>query len=177
MRRREGIKQSLLDITPVSYEKYDDSWDLEDQSKKCERAANCLLASCKCRGESEPISEEKGDLLVHSPLGTVSEMDRRAGTRNAVGAIHTQAILGMGSDSTGRYSDTAAVLNTAQTAASLNHTTDRVSQLHSKPRRIQSSWSQRILRTMITLMLFIASILKVGRKFGLVGVSIQDTVV
>ena len=40
-------------------------------------------------------------------------------------------------------------------------TTDTVSQLHSKPRRIQSSWSQRILRTMITLMLFMASILKV----------------
>ena len=142
LRRREGIKQSLLDITPVSYEKYDDSWDLEDQSKKCERAANCLLASCKCRGESEPISEEKGDLLVHSPLGTVSEMDRRAGTRNAVGAIHTQAILGMGSDSTGRYSDTAAVLNTAQTTASLNHTTDTVSQFHSKARSIQSSRSR-----------------------------------
>ena len=53
------------------------------------------------------------------------------------------------------------MLNTAPTAASLNHTTDKVSQLHSKPRRIQSSWSQRILRTMITLMLFMASILKV----------------
>ena len=40
-------------------------------------------------------------------------------------------------------------------------TTDTVSQLHSKPRRIQSSWSQRILQTMITLMLFMASSLKV----------------
>jgi hypothetical protein len=31
LRRREGIKRSLRDITPVSYEEYDDSWDLEDQ--------------------------------------------------------------------------------------------------------------------------------------------------
>ena len=43
LRRREGIKRSLRDITPVSYEEYDDSWDLKDQSKKCKRAANCLL--------------------------------------------------------------------------------------------------------------------------------------
>ena len=45
LRRREGIKRSLQDIIPASYEEYDDSWDLEDQSKKCKRAANCLLAS------------------------------------------------------------------------------------------------------------------------------------
>ena len=48
LRRREGIKQSLRDITPVSYEEYEESWDLEDQSKKCRRAVNCLLASCEC---------------------------------------------------------------------------------------------------------------------------------
>ena len=29
--RREGIKHSLRDITPVSYKEYDDSWDLEEE--------------------------------------------------------------------------------------------------------------------------------------------------
>ena len=133
------------------------------------------MASCECRGECEPISEEKGDLPVHLPLGTVAEMDRQAGTRNAdrkpfrdeVGdmlvrlppgtgaemdrrdrtinaarAIHPTTTLGPCSDSTGRYRDTAAVLNTAQTTASLNPTTDTVSQLHSKARSIQSSRSR-----------------------------------
>ena len=35
LRRREGIKHSLRDIALVSYEEYDTSWDLEDQSKRC----------------------------------------------------------------------------------------------------------------------------------------------
>ena len=99
------------------------------------------MASCECRGESEPISEEIGDLPVHLPLGTVAEMGRRAGTRNAARAIHTHAIPGRGSDSTSQYSDTALVLNTAP-AASLNLTTDTVSQLHGKARSIQSSRSR-----------------------------------
>ena len=38
LRRREGIKRGLRDITPVNYEEYDSSWDLEDQSKRCKRA-------------------------------------------------------------------------------------------------------------------------------------------
>ena len=37
-----------------------------------------------------------------------------------------------------------------------------VSQLYSKPRRFRSSWSQRIFRTMLTLMLFISSVCSVG---------------
>ena len=45
LRRREGIKRGLRDITPVSCEEYDESWDLEDQSKKCKRETECLLAS------------------------------------------------------------------------------------------------------------------------------------
>ena len=77
-------------------------------------------------------------------------MDRRAGTR-----AEARALASLGNDNTGRYSDAAAVSNTAQNAGNLNHTTDTVSQLYSKPRRFQSSWSQRMLRTMITLMLFI----------------------
>ena len=31
-RRREGIKRSLRDTAPVSYEEYDENWDIEDQS-------------------------------------------------------------------------------------------------------------------------------------------------
>ena len=56
--------------------------------------------------------------------------------------MNRPCLPGRGSDSTGRYSDTAAVLNTAQTTASLNHTTDTVSQFHSKARSIQSSRSR-----------------------------------
>ena len=76
LRRREGIKRGLRDITPVSYEEHEDSWDIEDQSKKCKRAANCLLASCECRGESEPIREEKGELPVLLSTGAEAEMSR-----------------------------------------------------------------------------------------------------
>ena len=194
LRRREGIKRNLRDIKPVSYEEYEDSWDLEDQSKKCKRAANCLLASCECRGGSEPIGEEKGELPVHVLSGEVADGSRQTGTRNVEREqisdeegdlpVHlppgagtgmdrrasTRAEAGaptsLGNENTGRYSNAAAVSNTAQTAGSLNHTTDTVSQLYSKPRRLQSSWSQRILRTMITLMLFITSICTVEGNSG-----------
>ena len=57
-RRREGIKRSLRDIAPVSYEEYEESWDFEDPSKKCRRGVNCLLASCECRPEVETCSAE-----------------------------------------------------------------------------------------------------------------------
>ena len=185
-RGREVIKLKLRDVTPMSYEEYDDSWDLEDQSKKCKRTEICLLASCECRDGGEPIGEEKGELPVHVLSGEVADGNRRAGTRDAESEqisveegdlpVHlppcagagmdrqacTRAEAGaptsLGNDNSSRYSNAAAVSNTAQTAGSLNHTTDTVSQLYSKPRRLQSSWSQRILRTMITLMLFITSI-------------------
>ena len=125
----------------MSYEEYDDSWNLEDQSKKCKRAANCLLASCECKGESEPIRDERGDLPVPLPPNTVAELGRQARTRDAAGAIHPALIPGPSSSNTRRYSKTAAVLSIAATAASSNHTTDLVSQLHSKSRSIQSSRS------------------------------------
>ena len=190
MRRREGIKRNLREITPTSYEEYEDSWDLEDQSKKCKRAANCLLASCDCRDGSEPIGKEKGELPVHTLSGGVAEVGRRAGTREAgrepirdeeadlpvhttpgAGAeldrrVGTRAEAGtlasLDNAGTGQYSDTAVVQNAAQSAGDLNYTTDAVSQLYSKPRRFRSSWSQRILRTMLTLILFISSVCSVG---------------
>ena len=156
LRRREGIKRSLQDITPVSYEEYDNSWDLEDESKKCKRVANFLLASCECRGEGEPIREEEGDLPAILSTGGETRTGRRDRTRTVA-----QAIPSLGSDHPGQYSDAVAVGNTAQTAESFNHTTDTVNQLYSKPRRVQSSWSKRIFRTMITLMLLITSIWRV----------------
>ena len=57
--KERRYKRGLRDITPVSYEEYEDSWDLEDQSKKVKRAANCLLASCECNGESESGTREE----------------------------------------------------------------------------------------------------------------------
>ena len=120
---------------------------------------NCLLAGCECKGESEPIRDERGDLTL--PPDTVAELGRQAGNRDTAGAIPPTLIPGPSSSNTGRYSNTAAGLSAAATSASSNHTTDTVSQLHSRPRRIQSSWSKRVLRTMITMMLLLASILKV----------------
>ena len=103
LRRREGIKRSLRDIAPVSYEEYEESWDLEDQSKKCRRAVNCLLASCDCRGEEEPIREEEGDLPVNLSAGWETETGGQAGTNTA--ARNTPSL---GSRHSGRYSDTTA---------------------------------------------------------------------
>jgi hypothetical protein len=97
----------------VSYEEYDDSWDLEDQLKKCKKAANCLLASCDCRGESEPIRDEREDMPVHLPPHTVAELGRRVGTIDAAGARHPALIPSLSSSDTGRYSNTAAGLSTA----------------------------------------------------------------
>ena len=88
----------------MSYEEYEESWDLEDQSKKCKRAANCLLASCECRGEVEPIREEEGDLAVILSTDGETETGRRAGTITAA-----RATPSLGSDHPGRYSDAAAV--------------------------------------------------------------------
>jgi len=127
LRRREGIKRSLRDITPVSYEEYDDSWDLEDQSKKCKKAANCLLASCDCRGESKPIRDERGVRPVHLPTHMVAELDRRAGTITAGEARHLSLIPSLSSSDTGRYSDTAVGLSAAATYDSSNPTTGTVS--------------------------------------------------
>ena len=67
----------------MSYEEYEESWDLEDQSKKCKRAVNCLLASCDCRGERGPIREEEGNLLVDLPESGETETGGRAGTDTA----------------------------------------------------------------------------------------------
>ena len=77
LRRRERIKRSLRDISPVNYEEYDTSWDLEDQSKRCKRAVNCLLAGCQCKAENEPIRNKSGVMPVHPVLDTVAELGRQ----------------------------------------------------------------------------------------------------
>ena len=137
----------------MSYEEYEESWDLEDQSKKCRRAVNCLLASCDCRGERGPIREEEGDLPVNLPASGETEMGGRAGTDTE--ARNTPCL---GSRHSGRYSDTTAGESATQTVGNSNHTSSTVTQLASKPRRVQSSWNKRIFRTMITLMLLLTSV-------------------
>ena len=57
------------------------------------------------------------------------------------GTAQPALLPGCSSSNTGRFSNTAAGLSAATTAASSNHTPDTVSQLHSKSRSIQSSWS------------------------------------
>ena len=103
LRRREGIKRGLRDIDRVSYEEYDNSWDLEDQSKRCKRAVNCLLVSSGCKRETamiEPIRREQGD------------------------DVSTVEIPGPSSNSVGRYSDTSAGFSAGRLAASSNATSD-----------------------------------------------------
>ena len=102
LRRREGIKRGLRDIDRVSYEEYDNSWDLEDQSKRCKRAVNCLLVSCGCKRETamiEPIRREQGDdvsTVEHSQTPTMpvhvipvaaAEQGKRARTQNTTGTV------------------------------------------------------------------------------------------
>ena len=125
-----------------------DSWDLEDQSKKCRRAVNCLLASCICKAERKPIRNKRVDMPVHVDTDAVSVLSRPV-TPELQTERHSQPCY---------WAQAAAAI---AGTASLNHTSDTVSQLYIKPRRIQSSWSKRILRTMITLVLLLASILKV----------------
>ena len=127
----------------MSYEEYDDSWDLEDQSKKCKKAANCLLASCDCRGESEPIRDEREDMPVHLPAHMVAELGRRAGIIAAGEARHLALIPSLSSSDTGRYSNPAAGLSSAATYDSSNPITGTVSQLNRKSGRIQSSSNPR----------------------------------
>ena len=125
----------------------------------------------QCRGESEPIREEEGDLPVLLSAGAETELGRRAETRTA-----SRAIPSLGRDNPSRYSDAAVVGNTAQTTESLNHTTDTVSQLYSKPRRIQSSLeSENITNHDYSDVVYLIN-LESGRQLGLVGVSIQDPV-
>ena len=122
LRRREGIKRSLQDITPVSYEEYEESWDLE----------------------------------VNLSARRETETGGRAGTGTAA-----RVTPSLGSKHPGRYSDAAAEESSAQIVGNSNHTSGTVNQLYSKPRRVQSSWSKRIFRTMITLILLLTSVWKV----------------
>ena len=109
LRRREGIKRGLQDMDPMSYEEYDDSWDLEDQSKRCKRAVNCLLVGCGCKRETamiEPIRREQGDgvsTVEHSQTSTrpvhvvpvaAVEQGKRAGTHNTARTVQPVLIPG-----------------------------------------------------------------------------------
>ena len=137
-RRREGIKRGLRDIIPVSYEEYDSSWDQQYQSKKCKKSLNCLLASCRCKRTAVPAE----------PIREKSEDD-----------VTTAGYTG--SCTISLFSITPTGLSAGTTAASSTHTPVSVSQLHRKPRSIQSSGSRKIFKTMLTLMLLLASIMKV----------------
>ena len=130
-----------MEIRVISARKLVISWDLEDQSKRCKRAVNCLLASCKCKAESEPIRKKSGVMLVHLVPDTVAELGRQAGTRDMDGTAQPALLPGPSSSNTGRYSNTNAGWSVATTVPSSNHTSDTVSQLHSRSRSIQSSWS------------------------------------
>ena len=93
---------------------------------------------------------------VNLSAGSKTKTGGRAGTGTA--APETPSL---GSKHPGRYSDTAVGESATQTAGNSNHTSSTVNQLYSKPRRVQSSWSKRIFRTMITLMLLLTSVWKV----------------
>jgi len=135
---------------PVSYEEYDTSWDLEDQSKRCKRSVNCLLVSCRCRRETaaiEPIRNESGDdvitvessrnltMPVHVLPDSAAEQGRQARTKDTYVTVKPVLIPDPSSNDTSRYSITTAGLSTDTTAASSNHTQDIVSQSTRNTRR------------------------------------------
>ena len=115
LRRRDGIQRSLRDIASVNYEEYNTCWDLEDQSKRCKRVVNCLLASCKCKAENEPIRNESGVMPVHLVPDTVAELGRQTGTRDMDGTVQLALLPGPSSSNTGPYSNTAAWLSPTTT--------------------------------------------------------------
>ena len=155
-RRREGIKRSLRDIAPVSYEEYEESWDLEDQSKRCRRGVNCLLASCECRPEVEPIRRERGDVPVHIQTARDTGLSGRDSTRYPDRDSRSQA-----NKNTGRYSDRAERERATHTGVDSLHIPSSTLQLYSRPRRRQSSWSKKIFQHMLTLLLLLTSVCKV----------------
>ena len=147
LRRREGIKRGLQDMLPVSYEEYDTSWDLEDQSKRSKTVVNCLLASCRCKTtEMRSIRNESRDdvttvessrnltMPVQGLHDAAAEQGRQAGTRGT--EVQPFLIPGPSSNNTGWYSITAVG---SSADATYNHSQDTTSQLYNKPRRIQSS--------------------------------------
>ena len=155
-RRREGIKRSLRDIAPVSYEEYEESWDFEDPSKKCRRGVNCLLASCECRPEVEPIRRERGDVPVPVQITGDTGPSGRASTRYPDRDSRSQA-----NKNTGRYSDLAERERATHTGVDSLHIPSSTLQLYSRPRRRQSSWSKKIFQHMLTLLLLLTSVWKV----------------
>ena len=97
----------------------------------------------------------------HTPVLLVREIPdqgKRDRTRYTVKTI--PQCSDQSNRTTGRGSITAAGLSTDTTAASSNTTSDSVSQLHSKPRRQYISWSGKILKTMLTLILLLDLVMK-----------------
>ena len=156
LRRREGIKRSLRDTAPVSYEEYEESWDLEDQPKKCRRGVNCLLASCACESEVEPIRRERGDAPVQL---------QSAGSRGPSGRDSTRDTgrdsPSLASKSTGGCSGPAERVSATHTGGELIHTPSSNPQLDPRQRRRQSFWNKQIFRNMFTLLLLLTSVWKV----------------
>ena len=126
----------------MNYEEYDTSWDLEDQSKRSKRAVNCLLAGCKCKAESKPITNKSGVMPVYLVPDTVAELGRRAGTRDMDGTAQPALLMGPSSSNTGRYSNTAAGLSTPTTSASSNHTANQGVFSHLGAVINRQEWSQ-----------------------------------
>ena len=173
LRRREGIKRGLQDIEPISYEEYDNSWDLEDQSKRCKRAVNCLLVSCGCKRETamiEPIRREQGDdvsTVEHSQTPTMpvhvipvaaAEQGKRARSQNTAGTVQPVLIPGPSSNSAGRYSDTSAGFSAEILAASSNSTSDTVSQSIRDTRRRNRAWGSSLVRIGVMLLFMFLSL-------------------
>ena len=106
---------------PVSYEEYENSWDIEDQSKRCKRALNCLLLSCRCKRETAA-----SELIRNECMYDVTTAESSQTLSLPVHVFPDAAVV----QCTGWYSITTMELSADTTSASLNHTPDTVSQLH-----------------------------------------------
>ena len=172
LRRREGIKRELRDITPVNYEEYDPSWDLEDQSKKCKMAVNCLLAGCGCKVEAasnEPIRRERGEDTsaaessrsptppVHVITGAAVTQGKQAGTRGTAVTVPPVSVPGS-SNNPSKYNDTLADPSANTNRSSSNATSDTISHPTRNPRSRNRSWSGSLYHMGLMIILMFVSV-------------------
>ena len=134
------------------------------------------MAGCGCKVEAasiEPIRREKRDDVsaaessrnptppVHMITDAAAAQSKRTGITGTAVTVPPVSIPGSSSNHPSQYRDTSADPSTDANRSSSNLTLDNGNQSCRKPRRIQTSWSKKIFKTMLTLMLLLTTFMKV----------------
>ena len=135
-----------------------------------------FIVGCGCKVETaniEPIRKEKGDDVIAAecsqnptpPVHVITDgaaaQCKRAGAPDTAVTVPPVSIPGRSSNQAGQYSDTSADRSADTNRSSLNLTLDNSNQSYRKPRSIQTSWSKKIFKTMLTLVLLLMTFMKV----------------